>query len=74
MAARISLDWQYVEFRAFGVSGWRALKNAVDLDEHPGLFSERAVYVIRIARPFAFQYGDRHSQWRTSAKGKLSSG
>lgn len=70
MAARICLDWQHVEFDAAGISSWRALKKAVDLDEHPGLFSDRAVYVIRISRPFTFQYGERHSPVAYIGKGK----
>lgn len=70
MAARVNLDWKKVEFRAAEVTGWRAFKKVVDLSEHPGLLSDRAVYVIRISRPFAFQYGERHSPVAYIGKGK----
>jgi hypothetical protein len=56
MAAKIKLDWSYLEFRAANVTSWTSLKREVDLNEYPTLFSNRAVYVFRISRPFAFLY------------------
>lgn len=70
MAARVNLDWESIEFRGSEVPSWRALKKAVDLDEHDGLLSERAVYVIRISRPFAFQYKKGHSPVAYIGKGR----
>lgn len=70
MVATVKLDWECIEFRGADVSSWRALKKVVDLDEYPGLFSERAVYVIRISRPFAFQYEKGHSPVAYIGKGQ----
>lgn len=68
--ARVNLDWESVEFLAAKVPGWRALKREIDIDDHPGLLSDRAVYVIRISRPFAFDYGKRHSPVAYIGKGQ----
>lgn len=70
MAANIDLDWESIEFRGADVSSWRALKGVVDLEEHEGLLSNRAVYVIRVVRPFAFDYGDRYSPVAYIGKGQ----
>ena len=52
MAAHVKLEWAYIEFKGVDVSSWRALKKVVDLSKHAGLLSDRAVYVIRVRRPF----------------------
>lgn len=61
MPARVRLDWSSIEFPGGSVTSWRALKKVVSLDEHPNLFSDRAVYVIRVCRPFTFNYGGLYS-------------
>jgi hypothetical protein len=68
--AKVNLDWSHIEFKASEVSGWVALRKAVKLDEHPDLFSNRAVYVIRISRPFAFQYPKGYSPVAYIGKGR----
>lgn len=70
MAANVKLEWKSIEFPGKGIASWRSLKKAVDLDEHPVLFSDRAVYVIRVCRPFAFNYGDRYSPVAYIGKGQ----
>lgn len=70
MAARVNLDWKSIEFAGKGVASWRSLKKVVSLDDHPKLFSERAVYIIRVCRPFAFDYGDRYSPVAYIGKGQ----
>jgi hypothetical protein len=68
--AKVNLKWDSVEFLASEVSGWVSLKNKVGLGHNHGLLSERAVYVIRISRPFAFDYGDHHSPVAYIGKGQ----
>lgn len=71
MAANVKLDWDSIHFQAAGVSSWRVLKQQVaDLNEKPTLFSDRAVYVIRISRPFAFDYAGRYSPVAYIGKGQ----
>ena len=70
MAARVKLDWKAIEFAGRGVTSWRSLKKLVSLNDHPKLFSERAVYIIRVCRPFAFDYGDRYSPVAYIGKGQ----
>jgi hypothetical protein len=70
MAAKVKLDWHFIEFRGADVGSWRALKNAVDLNEHEGLLTDRAVYIIRVRRPFSFAYGCRHSPVAYIGKGQ----
>ena len=70
MAARVKLDWQCFDFAGKGIASWRSLKKVVDFDEHPGLFTDRAVYVIRVCRPFSFSYGNRHSPVAYIGKGQ----
>lgn len=52
------------------VSGWVQFRKAVNIDEHPGLLSQRAVYVIRIREPFAFDYDDAFSPVAYIGKGQ----
>jgi hypothetical protein len=66
----VKLKWASVEFRASKVSSWQALKREIDLTKHTGLLSARAVYVVRISRPFAFAYGELHSPVVYIGKGK----
>lgn len=70
MTAQVRLDWKSVVFVASKVSGWVAFKREINLAEHPGLLSTRAVYVIRIVRPFTFSYGERHSPVAYIGKGQ----
>jgi hypothetical protein len=70
MASRVKLAWNAIEFAGKGVASWRTLKKVVSLDDHPDLLSERAVYVIRVCRPFAFQYEDRYSPVAYIGKGQ----
>lgn len=70
MAAAVRLKWEYVEFIASEVSGWVTFRKAVDIDAHPGLFSQRAVYVIRICEPFAFDYDEKFSPVAYIGKGQ----
>lgn len=70
MATQVKLDWSSVEFLAAEVTSWTALKKAVDLEANAGLLSQRAVYVIRISRPFAFLYGDFYSPVAYIGKGQ----
>jgi hypothetical protein len=41
-----------------------------DLDRRSALLSDRAVYIIRTVRPFAFAYGDRYSPVAYIGKGQ----
>ncbi len=52
--ATVTLNWDHVEFDADAVSGWVSFKRAADIVNHPNLLSSRAVYVIRIMRPYSF--------------------
>ncbi len=70
MVSSVNLDWDSIEFRAAGVTGWRSLNKVVDLEEKVGLLSERAVYVIRISRPFAFNYPEGYSPVAYIGKGR----
>lgn len=70
MTAKVKLDWKSIEFCGKRVSSWKSLKEAVDLDDHPKLLSNRAVYVIRICRPFAFNYGKLYSPVMYIGKGQ----
>ena len=59
---RLALKWTIIEFRALDVSGWVDFRRIVDLEnEHRGLLSSSAVYLVRMKRPFAFQYEKRPS-------------
>lgn len=64
------LKWDSVEFRASDVKGWVAFRGAVSLGSHPILLSPRAVYVIRIKRPYAFSYGEDYSPVAYIGKGQ----
>lgn len=66
----MNLKWESVEFLAADVSGWLSFKRKVDLQQHVGLLSDRAVYVIRISRPLAFDYGEGHSPVAYIGKGQ----
>ncbi|MNS36129.1 hypothetical protein D3C72_683150 [compost metagenome] len=68
--ANVNLKWESVEFAAADVSGWNAFKRAVDVTQYPNLLSDRAVYVIRICRPFAFSYDKGHSPVAYIGKGQ----
>ena len=70
MAAHVKLEWAYIEFKGVDVSSWRALKKVVDLSKHAGLLSDRAVYVIRVRRPFSFAYDKGHSPVAYIGKGQ----
>jgi hypothetical protein len=54
--AQVKLDWQFVEFPVAEVGTWKDLKSFVSDAAISTLRSRRAVYVIRIKRPFAFAY------------------
>lgn len=54
--AQVSLRWSKVRFPAAEVSQWKHLKHYADDDTLEQLRSEKAVYVIRSVRPFAFIY------------------
>lgn len=70
MAARIKLDWQGIKFKANEVNGWRSLNKIIEDEESYGIFSERAVYVFRIRRPFSFNYEEGHSPVAYIGKGQ----
>jgi hypothetical protein len=70
VAAAVRLNWNHVDFVASEVSGWVQFRKAVNIDEHPGLLSQRAVYVIRIREPFAFDYEDAFSPVAYIGKGQ----
>jgi len=54
--ANVKLDWKSVKFAASDVSGWVSFKKCVGVNENSNLLSSKAVYVIRLVRPFAFDY------------------
>lgn len=68
--ANVQLTWDKVRFSATAVSGWIAFKRAVNLEDHKKLLSSRAVYVIRITRPYSFAYEKGHSPVAYIGKGK----
>src|SRR5580704_6773413 len=68
--AIVQLDWDSVEFDATDVTGWVSFRRVVHLEHHKKLLSDRAVYVIRIVRPYSFSYGSRHSPVAYIGKGK----
>jgi hypothetical protein len=59
--AKVKLDWKSVKFAASDVSGWVSFKKCVGVNENSKLLSNKAVYVIRLKRPFAFDYNGRAS-------------
>jgi hypothetical protein len=67
--ATVTLNWDHVEFDAEDVSGWVSFRRAVDIRSHKTLLSSRAVYVIRIMRPYSFDYGNKHSPVAYIGKG-----
>lgn len=71
MAAAVSLKWEWMEFTAADVSGWVAFRKAVNLAERKGVLSQRAVYVIRICEPFAFDYNEAFSPVAYIGKGQF---
>lgn len=71
MAAAVRLKWEAMEFTAADVSGWVPFRKAVNLAERKGVLSQRAVYVIRICEPFAFDYDEAFSPVVYIGKGQF---
>ena len=68
MVAKMSLNWKQIEFPGDSVHNWTDLKKLCDTSELSAL--ERSVYVIRIGRPFSFQYPNGYSPVAYIGKGK----
>lgn len=71
MTASVKLQWTRLTFKAHGVSGWKGFKQETHIKENSVLLSDRAVYVIRVQRPFSFTYGEKHSPVAYIGKGQF---
>jgi hypothetical protein len=54
--ANVKLEWDSVKFVASDVTGWISFRKCVGLNQNSKLLSSKAVYVIRVKRPLAFDY------------------
>ncbi len=68
--ANVSLSWKEVAFNAKEVTGWISFATKTQLNERKILLSDRAVYVIRVMRPYSFWYGQKNSPVAYIGKGK----